>query len=57
MGAVLQVSRMRASIWDEHEAIARAIAAGQAERAEALMREHGQEAGRNLVHLLSKALA
>jgi DNA-binding GntR family transcriptional regulator len=56
MGAVLQVSSMRASIWDEHEAIARAIAAGQAERAESLMREHGQEAGRNLARLLSKAL-
>jgi DNA-binding GntR family transcriptional regulator len=47
---------MRASIWDEHEAIARAIAAGQAERAETLMREHGQEAGRNLASLLSQAL-
>lgn len=56
MGAVLQVSRMRASIWDEHEAIARAIAAGQAERAETLMRTHGQEAGRNLSRLLSQAL-
>jgi DNA-binding GntR family transcriptional regulator len=56
MGAVLQVSSMRASIWDEHEAIARAIAAGQAERAETLMREHGQEAGRNLASLLSQAL-
>lgn len=57
MGAVLQVSGMRASIWDEHEAIARAIAAGQAERAETLMRTHGQEAGRNLSRLLSKALS
>lgn len=41
MGAVLQVSSMRASIWDEHEAIAGAIAAGQAERAETLMRRIG----------------
>lgn len=57
MGAVLQVSGMRASIWDEHEAIARTIAAGQAERAETLMRTHGQEAGRNLSRLLSKALS
>lgn len=56
MGAVLQVSSMRASIWDEHEAIARAIAAGQAERAETLMRTHGQEAGRNLSRLLTQAL-
>ena len=56
MGAVLQVSSMRASIWEEHEAIAGAIAAGQAERAETLMREHGQAAGRNLARLLSQAL-
>jgi DNA-binding FadR family transcriptional regulator len=56
MGAVLQVADMRSSIWDEHEAIARAIAAGQAERAQTLMREHGQEAGRNLARRLSQAL-
>ncbi len=56
MGAVLQVSSMRASVWDEHETIARAIAAGQAERAEALMRQHAEQAARNLGRLLSKAL-
>lgn len=57
MGAVLQLARMRASIWDEHEAIAQAIAAGQADQAEDLMRRHGQEAGNNLARLLSQALA
>jgi DNA-binding GntR family transcriptional regulator len=36
MGAVLQVSSMRASIWDEHEAIAQAIARGDAEQARQL---------------------
>jgi DNA-binding GntR family transcriptional regulator len=56
MGAVLQLAHMRASIWDEHEAIARAIAAGQADQAEDLMRRHGQEAGSNLSRLLSQAL-
>jgi len=57
MGAVLQLARMRASIWDEHEAIARAIAAGQTDQAEDLIRRHGQEAGSNLTRLLSQALA
>jgi DNA-binding GntR family transcriptional regulator len=56
MGAVLQVSTMRESIWDEHEAIADAIAAGDETRAEALIREHGEEAGHNLAKLLSSAL-
>ena len=57
MGAVLQLAHMRTSIWDEHEAIARAIAAGQADQAEDLMRRHGQAAGSNLARLLSRALA
>ncbi|MBA3594470.1 MAG: GntR family transcriptional regulator [Pseudomonadota bacterium] len=56
MGAVLQVSTMRESIWDEHEAIARAIAAGDAPTAETLIREHGEDASRNLASLLNTAL-
>jgi len=56
MGAVLQVSTMRDSIWDEHEAIADAIAAGDAVRAEGLIRQHGEDASRNLARLLSSAL-
>ena len=56
MGAVLQVSTMRESIWDEHEAIAKAIARGDETQAETLSREHGEDAGRNLAHLLTQAL-
>ena len=56
MGAVLQVSTMRESIWDEHEAIAKAIARGDETQAETLIREHGEDAGRNLASLLTQAL-
>ena len=56
MGAVLQVSTMRESIWDEHDAIANAIARGDAEQAEALIRQHAEDAGRNLANLLTQAL-
>ena len=56
MGAVLQVSTMRESIWDEHEAIAKAIACGDEIQAETLIRQHGEDAGRNLAHLLTQAL-
>ncbi len=56
MGAVLQLSTMRESIWDEHEAIANAIARGDAPKAETLIRQHGEDAGRNLAALLTQAL-
>jgi DNA-binding GntR family transcriptional regulator len=56
MGAVLQVSTMRESIWDEHEAIAKAIARGDEAKAETLIRQHGEDAGRNLAALLTQAL-
>ncbi len=56
MGAVLQLATMRESIWDEHEAIAKAIARGDAAKAETLIRQHGEDAGRNLAHLLTQAL-
>ena len=56
MGAVLQLSTMRESIWDEHEAIAEAIAQGDAAQAETLIRQHGEDAGRNLAALLTQAL-
>ena len=42
MGAVLQQSRQREALWDEHEAIADAIAAGDADRAARLIDEHGR---------------
>jgi DNA-binding GntR family transcriptional regulator len=55
MGAVLQVANMRESIWDEHETIAQAIQAGDAELAESLSRQHGEDASRNLARLLASA--
>jgi len=55
MGAVLQVSTMRESIWDEHETIAQAIQAGDAKRAESLSRQHGEDASHNLARLLANA--
>ena len=56
MGAVLQVSTMRESIWDEHEAIANAIATGDEGAAVMLMRQHGTDAAENLATLLTDAL-
>lgn len=56
MGAVLQVSNMRESIWDEHEAIAKAIGEGDEPRAQTLIRQHGENAGSNLASLLTLAL-
>ena len=45
MGAVLQSSGQREAVWDEHEAIAAAIAAGDADRGRATDRP-AQPAGR-----------
>ncbi|MDP2448352.1 MAG: GntR family transcriptional regulator [Polaromonas sp.] len=56
MGAVLQLSTMRESIWDEHEAIAQAIGAGDEATAEHLIRQHGEDASHNLAKLLSSTL-
>ena len=56
MGAVLQVSNMREFIWDENESIARAIACGDEVGAETLIRQHGEDAGRNGAFLLAEAL-
>ena len=56
MGAVLQHSELRSTVWNEQEAIARAIAARDARRAEALMRGHGEQAGRHLQARLSEVL-
>jgi DNA-binding GntR family transcriptional regulator len=51
MGAVLLHAPQRASIWSEHEAIAQAIAAGDAARAESLALAHAQQA---CTHLLAR---
>ncbi|MFJ4346360.1 GntR family transcriptional regulator [Pseudomonas sp. NPDC089401] len=59
MGAVLQSSGQRDAIWDQHEGIAKAIAAGDVEAAGALTDVHTTQASENLIerlgHLLSQA--
>jgi DNA-binding GntR family transcriptional regulator len=57
MGAVLQASQQRSAVWDEHEAIAAAMAAGQAERAANLITEHAGNASRDLARRLALVLA
>ncbi len=56
MGAVLQQSRQREALWDEHEAIARAIARGDADRAARLIDHHGRQASANLLARLGEVL-
>ena len=56
MGAVLQHSRQREALWDEHEAIAKAIAAGDADRAALLIEQHSQRASKNLAARLTHVL-
>jgi DNA-binding GntR family transcriptional regulator len=53
MGAALQRSVLRDTVWDEHEAIVHAIAAGQAEQAERLMTAHTQRAAEYMVAQLA----
>jgi DNA-binding GntR family transcriptional regulator len=48
MGAVLQAEPQRESLWDEHEAIATAIASGNADRAARLSEQHVARASKNL---------
>lgn len=57
MGAVLQSATQRESLWDEHEAIADAIAAGDADSAARLSDEHGAQASVNLSRRLTERLA
>ncbi|MDT4880521.1 FCD domain protein [compost metagenome] len=54
MGVTLQTSSLREPVWDEHEAIAHAVAAGDAVLAEALMRQHCGLASRNLGQHMSR---
>jgi DNA-binding GntR family transcriptional regulator len=56
MGAVLQSARQRDSVWDEHERIAQAIAAGDASGAVRLINHHSEQAGRTLAARLSNVL-
>jgi DNA-binding GntR family transcriptional regulator len=56
MGAVLQQTRQREAVWDEHEQIAAAIAAGDADRAARLIEEHSLHAGETLAAQLQAVL-
>lgn len=56
MGAVLQQSKQREAVWDEHEAIARAIATGDADRAARLIEQHSRRASENLAVRLNHVL-
>jgi DNA-binding GntR family transcriptional regulator len=56
MGAVLQQMGQREAIWDEHEAIAQAIAAGDGERAARLVEEHSLHASQTLGERLDRVL-
>lgn len=56
MGAVLQSSGLRDAVWDEHEQIAAAIAAGDESLAVALIDQHSQQAGQTLAARLSTVL-
>jgi len=57
MGAVLQAEPQRESLWDEHEAIAAAIAAGNADRAARLSEEHVSRASEALSERLAQQQA
>lgn len=56
MGATLQQARQREAVWDEHEAIARAIAAGDGARAARLIEEHSAHAAENIAARLGDVL-
>jgi DNA-binding GntR family transcriptional regulator len=56
MGAVLQVSGQRKAIWDEHAAIAAAIAEGNPTLAMQLSDQHTRRARENLVLRISEVL-
>ncbi len=56
MGAVLREMGQRDAVWDEHEAIAQAIAAGDADRAAGLIEEHSRHASSMLAERLDHVL-
>ena len=56
MGAVLQQTRQREAVWDEHQAIADAIAAGDADGAARLIEQHSLHASDNLAERLATVL-
>jgi DNA-binding GntR family transcriptional regulator len=56
MGAVLREAGQRDPVWDEHEAIAKAIAAGDGDKAARLIEQHSQRASENLARRLTQVL-
>jgi DNA-binding GntR family transcriptional regulator len=56
MGAVLQQMGQREAVWDEHEAIAKAIAKGDADGAVRLIEEHSRRASETLGERLDLVL-
>lgn len=56
MGAVLQASSQREAVWDEHQAIAAAIAEGEGDAAARLIDQHSQQASRDLARRLTHVL-
>ena len=56
MGAVLQSSGRRQAVWDEHEHIASAIAAGDQKLAVELIDQHSQQAGQTWAARISTVL-
>jgi len=57
MGASLQSARRREAIWDEHDAIATAIAVGDADLAAGLIDHHALRASEHLRTRLAEVLA
>lgn len=53
MGGYLQHYRVRASVWDEHEAILEAVMRGDAEQAEQRARRHADGAAANFAALVA----
>jgi len=56
MGAVLQQSGQRTAVWNEHEAIAKAIAQGDGAKAARLIEQHSGRAGEDLARELTQVL-
>jgi DNA-binding GntR family transcriptional regulator len=55
MGGYLQHYPVRASVWDEHEAILKAVMRGDPAQAEALARHHAEGAAANFTALVAAA--
>jgi DNA-binding FadR family transcriptional regulator len=56
MGAVLQSSQQRQTVWDDHEAIAHAISTKDADLAVRLVQEHADKASVQLTARLTEQI-